>query len=475
MEKLIGRKAEQLQLQHLLESPKAEFVALYGRRRVGKTFLINQVFGGQFAFKMTGVIDGKIADQFTSFMDAMDDYGYAVPEKPKDWMEAFILLKKALRPRVEAGERCIIFIDELPAMDCQNSGITKALGYFWNQWASLHSNVILIICGSATSWMISNVIDSKGGLHDRITIEMPIHPFCLHEVEEYLQENHFVWGRNMILQTFMIFGGIPYYLSLLDRRDSLVQNVDRLFFAQDQQMRREYKRLFTTLYKNPEGYMSLVKVLSASRQGMTRQEIASALKCANNGHLGDKLEDLVYCDLVRKIPVREKTIKKKDAIYQLVDFFSIFYLSFIDRASLEQNYWQHHVNTSVLNTWLGLAYERVCMAHIAQIKSALGINGISTVQYAWRSKSSNPGAQIDIVIERADMIVNLCEVKYSANLYEIDKSEYEKLKNRLSSFQSETGLKLTPWPIMITTEGVKPNAYSGFLQGNLTQDDLFRP
>lgn len=474
MEKLVGRKEEQLQLQRLVESPKAEFVALYGRRRVGKTFLINHVFGGQFAFKMTGVIDGTLADQFTSFLDAMEYHGYTVSEKPKNWMEAFILLKKALCPRVESGERCIIFIDELPAMDCKNSGIAKAIGYFWNQWASLHSNIILIICGSATSWMISNIIDSKGGLHDRITLEMPIHPFCLNEVEEYLAENSFVWGRSMILQAYMIFGGIPYYLSLLDRRESLVQNVDRLFFGQDQKLRREYKRLFSTLYKNPEGYMSLVRALASSRQGMTRQEIATALKCANNGHLGDKLEDLVYCDLVRKIPVREKIIKKKDAIYQLVDFFSLFYLTFADRALLELDYWQHHVNTPELNTWLGLAYERVCMAHIAQIKSALGIDGISTMHYAWRSKSSNPGAQIDIVIERADMIVNLCEVKYSSLPYEMKNTEYEKIRNRMSAFQAETGMRHTPWLVMITTEGVKHNAYSSIIQGEITQDDLFK-
>lgn len=473
METIIGRQAEIKRLTASVNSSRAEFIALYGRRRVGKTFLINQMFRNQFAFKMTGVIEGSLKDQFTAFADAMNDYGFDMPEQPKDWMKAFIMLKNALKQKVNSGERCVIFIDELPALDAENSNVAGAIGYFWNNWASQYDNIIFIICGSATSWMITNVIDSKGGLHDRINVEMPIHPFTLKETEQYLEDKQFVWNRQMILQTYMVFGGIPYYLSLLDSEESLVQNVDRLFFSQDIQMRREFRRLFNTLYKNPDRYIDIIKALSKSRRGLTREEIAEVLKSANNGHLGKRLEDLVYCDLIRKNIVREKKIKRKDAIYQLCDFFSLFYLTFIDRAEVEHQYWAHHINTPEVNSWMGLTYERICMAHIGQIKHALRIDAISTLNYSWRSKTTSPAAQIDIVIERADKIVNICEVKYSHDEYNLDKEEYDKICKRKNTFIQETGLRHAPWLTMITIEGVAQGKYSEMIQSQVKLDNLF--
>lgn len=473
MENIIGRENEMKRLSTAVDSPRSEFVALYGRRRVGKTFLINQMFKGRYAFKMTGVIEGSLKDQFIAFADAMSDYGLDMPEQPKDWMHAFIMLKNALKAKVNSGERCIIFIDELPAMDVEGSNVAGAVGYFWNNWASVHDNIVFIICGSATSWMITNVIDSKGGLHDRITVEMAIHPFTLKETEAYLEDRHFTWSRQMTLQAYMIFGGIPYYLGLLEREQSLVQNVDRLFFSEDTLMRREFRRLFNSLYKKPDRYIDIIKILNRSRRGMTREELAVALKCANNGHLGKRLEDLVYCDLIRKNIVREKEIKRKDAIYQLCDFFCLFYLTFIDRAEIERQYWAHHINTPVVNTWMGLTYERVCMAHLQQIKQALRIDAISTLAYSWRSKTTQPAAQIDMIIERADRIVHICEVKYSQEEYQLDKEEYEKISRRKNAFIQETGLRHTAWLTMITAEGLAHGKYSEMFQSQVCLDDLF--
>ena len=473
METIIGRKAEIKRLTVAVNSPRSEFIALYGRRRVGKTFLINQMFRNQFTFKMTGVIEGTLKDQFIAFADAMSDYGYNIPEMPKDWMSAFIMLKNALKQKVNSGERCIIFIDELPAMDAEGSSVASAVGYFWNNWASQFDNIVFIICGSATSWMITNVIDSKGGLHDRITVEMPIHPFTLKETESYLENQRFIWNRQIILQAYMVFGGIPYYLSLLDREESLVQNVDRMFFSQDMQMRREFRRLFNTLYKNPDRYIDIIKALSKSREGLTRGELAKELKCANNGHLGKQLEDLVFYDLIRKNVVREKEIKRKDSIYQICDFFSLFYMAFIDKTEVEMQYWAHHINMPEINSWMGLTFERICMAHIPQIKHALHIDTISTLSYSWRSKTSTPAAQIDIIIERADKIVNICEVKYSQDEYLLNKEEYDKICKRKNVFIQETGLRHTPWITMITTEGVAQGKYSEMIQSQVRLDELF--
>ena len=474
MERIIGRKEECELLLSLKGSPKAEFVALYGRRRVGKTFLVNSLFGSDFTFKMTGVIDGSLKDQLDAFSDSMSYYGFELDNEPTDWMSAFRELKKSLRKHVESGKQCVIFFDELPAMDAQKSGVAKALGYFWNQWASEFSNITLIVCGSATSWMITNIIDSKGGLHDRLTHELHIRPFRLKETEDYFIANGFLWNRDTIAQAYMALGGIPYYLSLLTPQESFVQNIDRLFFGPDEKLRREFKRLFTTLYRLPRSYIEIVKQLCDKKKGATRQELAKQLNVSNNGLLGQKLEDLVQCDLLRKIPVREKKIKKNEYIYQLADFFCIFWLTFIQRAELETNYWQHHINTPEINSWLGLAFERLCMSHVEQIKQALHIDGISTIQYAWRSKHSQPAAQIDLVIERADKIVNLCEIKYSQETYTLSKDEYKKMLNRKSSFINETGLKHAPWITMITSSGLAKGIYSDVIQGVVCQDDLFR-
>ena len=213
--------------------------------------------------------------------------------------------------------------------------------------------------------------------------------------------------------------------------------------------------------------------MSKSRRGLAREELARELKSDNNGHLGKRLEDLVHCDLIRKNIVREKEIKRKDAIYQLCDFFSLFYLTFIDKAEVEQQYWAHHINTPEINSWMGLTYERICMAHIQQIKHALRIDAISTLSYSWRSKKSKPGAQIDIIIERADRIVNVCEVKYSQGEYELNKEEYDKICKRSNTFIQETGLRHAPWMTMITTEGVAHGKYEGMIQSQVKLDDLF--
>lgn len=477
MDTIIGRKKELSLLHDWDSSNRSEFIALYGRRRVGKTFLINQMYKEQFAFSMTGVLDGTFEDQMTAFEDAMNDYGFELKETPTTWMKAFIALKNALKTRIDRMDKCVIFIDELPAMDAENSGVAKALGYFWNKWAELEDKVRLIICGSATSWMITNVIDSKGGLHDRITQELPIHPFCLGEVEEYLVSRGFQWNRLMTLQSYMIFGGIPYYLKLMNPAQSLVQNVDRMFFGADSHMRREYKRLFSTLYKNPAVYMRIINTLAGSRQGMTRKEIAEMLQIPNNGHLGDKLDDLVACELIRKMAVREKKIKKTDAIYSLSDFFCLFYLTFVERAQVEQDYWSHHINTAAVNTWLGLAYERVCAAHIPLIKRALRVDGISTQHYSWRAKKvsdiQDRSAQIDLVIERADNIVDICEVKYSSSIYTMDKEEFLKLENREKKFILETHLRHAPQLVLITTYGANNSQYIRPGTHIITMDDLF--
>lgn len=470
---LIGRNKESEVLEKYIHSGKAEFIAIYGRRRVGKTYLVNQLFKGRLAFSMSGIIDGEVSEQMESFVQALEFAGHKIDVYPTSWLKAFAELRKFLQPMVDTGEPCIVFIDEIPCLDTQRSGFIRALGHFWNSWASLQDNLKLIVCGSATTWMIKNIIDSKGGLHNRVTYEMPLHPFSLREVEDYLNNKNFGWSRITILHTYMALGGIPYYLSLLQPEESLSENLDRLFFSQDAPLRREYQRLFKTLFNAPELYMKIVQVLAASKQGLTRQQLSEKVKTSGKT-LTEKLTNLQNCDLIRLYNVKEKRIKKTGGIYQLTDFFSLFYATFADKGYGDEQFWSHHLLSPQMNNWYGLSFERVCIAHIEQIKKALRLQAIATQCYSWRSNNpKEKGAQIDIIIDRADKMINVCEVKYCEGTYTLDKSEYEKLINRMNTFSRETGTRSGLYLTMITTEGLTVGKYANNIPSQIVLDDLF--
>lgn len=471
MSGLIGRNPEQRLLEQYIESPRSEFIAIYGRRRVGKTYLVTETFKDRLAFDMTGVLEGEKEDQMASFFLSLQKAGYG-GGKPKTWIEAFEALKIVLEPVLAKGT-AVIFIDELPCLDTPRSGLVKALDLFWNGWANRKNNVKLIVCGSATTWMVDNIIDNHGGLHDRITHELHLHPFTLGETEDYLKINGFRWNRLSVAQAYMILGGVPYYLSLLDKGQSLTANIDRLFFADDAELRREYDRLFKSLFRNPQPYARIIQLLCSNRKGLTRKEIAEKIGKETGGHLSKMLENLENCDFIRQYRVKDKKINSKNGIFQLVDFFTRFHNDFCVKGTTDEHYWSNMLNTPRQNTWYGLAFERLCQAHIPQIKKALGIDRIHTEYYSWRSKSSKPAAQFDLVIERADQITNLCEIKYSRAEYSIDSDEYAKLQNRLADFERETGTRGAVNITFITTFGLKDNAYSSDVHYHVSLDDLF--
>ncbi|MBR2091278.1 MAG: ATP-binding protein [Fibrobacter sp.] len=471
----IGRNSEISLLEQYTASSNAEFIALYGRRRVGKTYLINQTFKDRLAFSITGILDGNKNEQIDAFMDAMDIFGYSCPERPENWMAAFTQLRKALSTKVKEKAPCIVFIDEIPSLDTQTSGFTKALGHFWNSWASNQDNFKLIVCGSATSWMIKNLIDSKGGLHNRITHEIKLAPFTLKETEEYLESKGFTWSRQLILQAYMFTGGVAYYLSLFNTNESFAQNIDRLYFSENGEMRREYRRLFRTLFNAAEPYMRLVEILAQKKQGLTRKEIINAMKTEKGGTLSEQLQNLEECGFIRKYMVREKkVIKENGSIYQLVDPFTLFHLYFESKAKRDSRFWENHLNTPVINTWLGLSFEKVCLLHTKQIKEALKVDGISTQQYSWRSKNSDPAVQIDLIIDRADGMINLCEIKYSGADYTLTESEYKKIETRAAAFANETGTRKGIFKTLITASPIKKNQYSESIPVKLTADSLFK-
>lgn len=473
MSQLIGREDEQSLLQKYIDSDRSEFIAIYGRRRVGKTFLVTETFGNRLDFDMTGVIDGNKDDQMVSFNLSLKESGYE-GKRVSNWYDAFEALKEVVKKKASKKSPVIIFIDELPCLDTPRSGLVKALDLFWNGWANRQSYVKLIVCGSATTWIVDNIIDNHGGLHNRITHEMHIHPFTLHDTETYFKANGFKWNRLNIAQAYMVLGGIPYYLSLLDNEQSLPANIDRLFFSRDAEMKKEFDRLFKALFKSPQAYVDIIQLLAANKKGLTRKEISEKLKKETGGHLSKLLENLENCDFIRKYNVREKKINSNNGIYQLTDFYIQFYYDFCRKHSTDPHLWEHSINLPKQNTWYGLAFERLCMAHIPQIKETLGIQRIRTEYYSWRSKESVPAAQVDLIIERADQIISLCEIKYSKGAYSIDAKEEERLRNRMTDFVDETKVREAVQLVMITTYGLKENTHSSEVTDRVVLDDLFK-
>ncbi len=473
--KIIGRNKEIQNLEKYIGSEQSEFIALYGRRRVGKTFLIRNLLGDRFAFAATGILEGEPSEQRDSFMASLSDYG-CKDFRFSDWMEAFAKLRTLLEEKKKRSKKkpLIVFIDELPCFDTQRSKFVHALGYFWNNWAAWQGNIKLIVCGSATSWMTRNLLDSKGGLHNRLTQTLWLKPFNLAETEHYLNCAGFKWTRESIAQCYMTMGGIPYYLSLLDNQMSLAQNIDQLFFAPDGKLKNEFRRLYGSLFKNPESYLKVIDLLAASHHGLTRKELT--LKLNTNGRLSEILEDLLQCGFIGRSAVRAQGggVKSTDGIFQLTDFYTRFYYDFCKGNTSDEHYWTHKLATPKTNTWLGLAYERLCMAHIPQIKAALGINGLHTEHYSWRSKEHQPAAQIDLIIERSDNMVNLCEIKYSASQYVMNKTEYEKIQNRQTAFLEETKCRQGIFLTLITTSSPKQNEYAGMMNNVVLLDDLFK-
>ena len=470
MEALIGREKEISILDKSMKSDRCELVAIYGRRRVGKTFLVRSYFKDKFDFYSTGVIKGTYQDEIHSFVNSLVEYGYLGPE-PQNWNECFSCLGSLLELKSKNKKsKLVVFIDELPCYDTRNSGFVKAFDYFWNSKGSWFNNIKFFICGSATSWMIRNVINSHGGLHNRVTRELHVRPFNLYQTEQYFKINKFHYSQLSILQMYMSIGGIPYYLSLLDSEKDVYENIDSLFFGDDAALKQEFPRLFNSLYNSPEIYKDVIQVLSKSKRGMTRKEISSKLKVPDNGHLGDVLDNLEYCDFIRQYL---NGGRQNGGIYQITDFYLLFYFQFCTKKHTDSHFWRNMMGTPVINNWYGLSFERVCLYHIQEIVHALRYDTIHTECYSWRSKKSSPGAQIDIIVDRADNNISICEVKYSNADYSLNKNEYEKIINRVETFRNETQTKKGLQVAIITTFGLKENPYSVISQRTILLKDLF--
>lgn len=476
MEELfVGRTQEVSVLNTALASNRPEMVAVIGRRRVGKTFLIKHTYNTRIDFELTGLQHATKLEQLQNFIFAYRNAFPDLPidEKPRTWLSAFFMLSKALES-LPKKEKLVVFLDELPWLGTKRSGFIIALGWFWNSWA-INQSVVLVVCGSAASWMVEKVINDKGGLHNRVTRILTLYPFSLGETETFLKSKHIHLSRYHITQLYMVMGGIPMYLNQVQSGLSAVQNIQSICFERNGYLRKEFDRLFVSLFDNANNHIEIIRALANKKIGVTREEIIAKTKFSNGGMLTTILSELAESGFIEQYNGYGK--KTRNQLYRLSDPYSLFYLTFLEQLGANAN--SDFMRLSDLpnyKSWSGYAFENICLMHIDPIRKSLGIAGIYTTVSTFFAKAQNDvsGAQIDLIIDRSDHSINICEIKFSQGVYSVTKQTVANIENKKRVFQHHTKTKKHLFTTLITTFGVSNNAHKlNHIDQVVVLDDLF--
>lgn len=479
---MIGRKIEFEKLQSALDKDKAQLIAVYGRRRVGKTFLVNEFFGNRFSFKHTAVypVDertnsrrkGLMKIQLQEFFYSLKSAGLSPDETtPSDWFGAFHLLENLLESK-DDGSTQVVFIDELPWMDTPKSNFLPAFEHFCNDWCLARRNCKLVICGSATSWILDKLIGSKGGLYGRVTMPIYVSPFTLYECREFFRTDGFKYDDYDICQAYMAFGGIPYYLNQFRRGLSVPQNIDALLFEEDAPLKDEFDRLFTSQFNNPDELKRIIVTLSGKRSGYTRDELIKKSQFTSGGTLTENLSALQKSKLV----IDYTGFGTNDLKYKLADPFCSFYLKYVKGAARNASFWQGYSKSSAALSWMGNAFEDLCFNHVRQVKRALGIEGVISKESPWFVKADGQenGTQVDLLIDRDDRFVSMCEMKFTRGEFLVKKGYNTRLLERMQQVQDHIGKKKSVHSVLVTTYGLVRNEYSDRFDSVITMEDLFQ-
>jgi AAA+ ATPase superfamily predicted ATPase len=464
MIKIAGRNNEINELERYYKSNKAEFIVVYGRRRVGKTYLINKFFDNNFFFHITGKYNTKKSVQIKNFITELGFNNKSV----SSWDDAFNMLRHKIEQSPKDIKK-VIYIDEISWFDKTGSSFISEFEYFWNHFCNSRDDILLIICSSSSSWITKHIFKNKGGLYNRITGKLLIEPFSLKDTKEYFNEKNIILSNKQILDLYIVFGGIPYYLDYFNHRYLVTQNINKILFSPSSPLKNEYDDIFSSLFTNDIKYKTIVDTLSIKNSGLTRNEIIELSKIPDNGELSTMLKDLELSGFIRKY--QKYPNKKKESIYQLIDNFSLFYNKVIKKSDTNDNeYWTHTINTGKYYAWRGYSFENVCLNHIDSIKRCLGISGILTNYYAHRSNNS----QIDLLIHRIDNTINLCVGKYTDSEFTITKEDYENFDNKVRSLYGEIKERRNIVFTLISVFDVKENDYSNIASSLITLYDLFK-
>lgn len=475
---IIGRKREQKSLKKAYDSTEAEFIVIYGRRRIGKTYLIDKFFMSKKCkvFHATGLQKGTLRQQLKKFAEALSHtfFDNAPLGTAKSWDEAFDVLHKQIS---KFKEKVVIFLDELPWMATRKSGLLQEIDYYWNHYWAKMPNVILVVCGSSASWLIRKIIYNKGGLYNRVTCQIRLLPFTLSEASEYLKSKGVKLNNKHILSLYMALGGVPYYLKYVEPGLTAEQNIQQIIFDKNTPLKDEFNKLFESLFDNADTYIELVKVIAKKKEGIGRSELKSMVKLSTGGgRLSTRLQDLCETGFIEEyIP----WARHQGEYYKLIDEFSLFYLHWIvgqKSKKFTSDHWVDQSNRPSYYSWSGYAFEAVCMKHIDQIIRALNIRASSTGSWRFipRKKTEN-GAQIDLIIDRSDNAMTVCEIKYTQQPFSLDKQYAEKLKNKIAIFKKKTSVDKQVFLVMIVASGLEKTIHSKeMVDAVITLDALFK-
>lgn len=471
---LIGREKEIKTLKSLLETDESELVSVIGRRRVGKTYLIQSVFANQLDFELTGIQHATLKEQLEHFSIALNLHTKSIfpLQQPKSWLDAFRLLIQYLETKNKKQKR-IIFLDEFPWFSTHRSGFLNAFGFFWNSWA-VKNKVIVVICGSAASWMIQKIVHNKGGLYNRVTKRISLQPFTVYESKLYLQKRGINFDLYQMIQLYMAMGGIPHYLKEIQKGESVSQNIDRICFDSGGLLHDEFEQLYPALFDHFENHNAIVRALSSKWSGLTRNEIIDMSGLPNGGGLTQTLQELEQSGFITEyMPFGRKN---RETLFRLTDEYSLFYLKFIEPMKKEgAGVWQSFQQTPMYRSWSGYAFESICLKHLPQIKNALGISGVFSTSSAFyqKGKDGMDGCQIDLLIDRNDGVINLCEIKWSAAEFVLTKSYSTELRQKVALFKFYSKTNKQIFLTFISTFGLMKSEYSSMVDKELTLDDIF--
>lgn len=468
----IGRTNEYNKLKKCYEANNSQLVIVSGRKGVGKTYLIDEVFQGNFTFRITGSRELNKREQLKNFIVELNRVSGEKYKVPGNWTDAFELLREYL-DSFDKEKRLLVFFDELPWFDNKKSNFLPSFEYFWNNYGSSKRNLMFIVCGSSASWIEDKILQNKGGLFNRHNAFIVIHPFSLNETEEMLMSKNINWSRIDIVRAYMILGGIPYYLNYLDGDYTLNENIDHLFFTEDAILKSEFNILFSTQFTTKDDYVKVVTVLSETRKGLTRKEISNKTKLQYNGVLTKILYNLAVSGIIKSYYRFED---RKEKYYILSDFFTLFYLRFLKSGLInDSHYWSNTYLDQSRKIYESLAFELLCFNSVDKIKDALSIGGVLSTNYSWskRGDGDNKGAQIDLVIDRKDNVITICEIKFYNNEFTIDSEYASVLRNKIQVFQDSMKKKKSIQLVLVSTYGLKKNSYSNIINRSLNIDDLF--
>jgi uncharacterized protein len=471
--KLFGREVErQIIVDHSL-STQSSLIAIIGRRRIGKTYLVRRALENKIDFEMTGSQNGTLDEQLQNFHIALRDSSKSNTERPipRNWIEALDQLKKFLVAK-KGKRKKVIFFDEFPWINSPRSGFVEKFAHFWNSWAS-ENNVMIILCGSAATWMIKHVVNGKGGLHNRISHTIYLKQFQLQETREMLVGMGIKATESQLAELYMIFGGVPYYLSLFLRGKSIPQNIDALLYKENGKLVKEFENLLPSLFDNAANHLDVLQAMASKWKGLTRSELASSYKKTDGGGLTQVLADLEYSGFITSYQPFGKI--KKETLFRISDSYILFYLKFLKRNRQES--FLDIAKTANYRIWCGYAFENLCLQHIGKIKETLGLGKIISFSSSYLSKGNKyeDGYQFDLIIERADSVINVCEMKYYNGRFVIDKKMYQKVKDNLAKFQTVVGNKVVLHYTMVTTNGCIQNEYfHDLVDEEVTLSDLIK-